>query len=76
MNKVVISVLGQDRPGIIARVSKALFLMNCNIENVSQTIIQAEFSGAITRDEGLTLLIEGKSGGARSRTSVAARSSS
>jgi glycine cleavage system transcriptional repressor len=45
MKKVVISVLGQDRPGIIAKVSKALFFKDCNIENVSQTIIQAEFSG-------------------------------
>lgn len=45
MTKVVISVLGQDRPGIIAQVSRALFLKGCNIENVSQTILQAEFSG-------------------------------
>lgn len=45
MKKVVISVLGQDRPGIIAKVSNALFKKDCNIENVSQTIIQAEFSG-------------------------------
>ena len=45
MKKVVISVLGQDRPGIIARVSSALFQKECNIENVSQTILQAEFSG-------------------------------
>ncbi len=45
MNKWVISVLGQDRPGIIARVSEALFKMDCNIENVSQTIVQSEFAG-------------------------------
>ncbi len=45
MNKVVISVLGQDRPGIIAQVSGALFCRDCNIENVSQTILQSEFSG-------------------------------
>ena len=45
MKKIVISVLGQDRPGIIAAVTRALFLANCNIENVSQTILQAEFSG-------------------------------
>jgi glycine cleavage system transcriptional repressor len=45
MKKIVISVLGQDRPGIIAAITKALFLADCNIENVSQTILQAEFSG-------------------------------
>jgi glycine cleavage system transcriptional repressor len=45
MNKWVISVLGQDRPGIIARVSEALFKMDGNIENVSQTIVQSEFAG-------------------------------
>ncbi len=45
MKKIVISVLGQDRPGIIARLSGALFHQDCNIENVSQTILQSEFSG-------------------------------
>lgn len=44
-HKVVITVLGQDRPGIIARVSKVLFEQDCNVENVSQTILQSEFSG-------------------------------
>jgi glycine cleavage system transcriptional repressor len=45
MNKVVISILGQDRPGIIAAVSRILFEQGCNIENVNQTILQSEFSG-------------------------------
>ena len=45
MNKFVISVLGKDRPGIIARVTKVLFELDFNIEDVSQTIIQGEFSG-------------------------------
>ena len=45
MNKLVISVLGPDRPGIIAAVSNCLFECDCNIENVSQTILQTEFSG-------------------------------
>jgi glycine cleavage system transcriptional repressor len=43
--KIVITVLGQDRPGIIARVTKVLFEQDCNVENVSQTILQSEFSG-------------------------------
>ena len=45
MNKVILSVLGQDRPGIVAAVSEILFKRNCNIENVSQTILQSEFAG-------------------------------
>jgi len=45
MKKVIISVLGEDRPGIIAAVSRILFDQNCNIENVSQTILQSEFGG-------------------------------
>jgi glycine cleavage system transcriptional repressor len=45
MEKVVISVLGPDRPGIIASVSRILYEQDCNIENVSQTILQSEFSG-------------------------------
>ncbi len=45
MKKIVISVLGQDRPGIIAAISMVLYQAGCNIENVSQTILQSEFSG-------------------------------
>ncbi len=45
MKKVIVSILGQDRPGIIAAVSRILFEEDCNIENVNQTILQSEFSG-------------------------------
>lgn len=45
MKKMVISVLGPDRPGIIAAATRILFEQDCNIENVSQTILQTEFSG-------------------------------
>lgn len=46
MHKVILTVLGHDRPGIVATVAKVLFEQNCNIENVSQTILQTEFSGS------------------------------
>jgi glycine cleavage system transcriptional repressor len=46
MKKVILSVLGHDRPGIVAAVTGILFDLNCNIENVSQTILQTEFSGS------------------------------
>ena len=44
MKKFSISVLGQDRPGIIAAVTRVLFDQGLNIEDVSQTILQNEFS--------------------------------
>ena len=45
MKKVAISVLGTDRPGIVAAVSRILFDSRCNIEDVAQTILQTEFTG-------------------------------
>jgi glycine cleavage system transcriptional repressor len=45
MKKIIISVLGHDRPGIIASVSEVLFRNGCNIEDVSQSILQTEFAG-------------------------------
>jgi len=46
MHKVILTVLGHDRPGIVASVASTLFEQNCNIENVSQTILQTEFAGS------------------------------
>ena len=43
MTQAVISVLGEDRPGIIAAVSQALLDAGCNIRSVSQTLLQAVF---------------------------------
>src|SRR5271157_3993298 len=45
MEKIVVFVFGPDRPGIIAAVSKTLFEQGCNLEDVSQTILQGEFVG-------------------------------
>lgn len=45
MKKIVITVLGCDRPGIIAAVSQTLFENQCNIEDVNQTSLQTEFVG-------------------------------
>ena len=45
MRKIIITVLGCDRPGIIAAVSKTLFERGCNIEDVNQTTLQTEFVG-------------------------------
>lgn len=45
MEKVIVTVLGKDRPGIIALVSGILFDLDCNLENVHQMIMQNEFAG-------------------------------
>ncbi|NLC70934.1 MAG: ACT domain-containing protein [Desulfuromonadaceae bacterium] len=44
MHKLVLSVLGKDRPGIVAKVSATLAALGCNIEDCSQTILQTEFA--------------------------------
>ena len=42
--KAIVSVIGKDKKGIIAKVSGALFDMNVNIEDISQTIMQEYFT--------------------------------
>lgn len=44
MKKFVLSVIGKDKPGILAKISTTLFTYGCNIEDVSQTILQTEFA--------------------------------
>ena len=57
MEKIIITVLGRDRPGIIAAVSQSLYNQDCNIENVSQMVLQSEFVGlfVITAPESMAL---------------------
>ncbi len=45
MEKIIITVLGKDKPGIISLVSNALYELDCNIENVNQMILQEQFAG-------------------------------
>jgi ACT domain-containing protein len=42
--QVVITVMGQDRTGIVAQVSQVLFNANVNIIDISQTIMQDIFA--------------------------------
>lgn len=41
---LAISAIGNDRPGIVAAVTKALFESGCNLEDVSSTILRGHFS--------------------------------
>jgi glycine cleavage system transcriptional repressor len=56
MNKAILSILGRDRPGIVAAVARVLFDQSCNIENVSQTMLQTEFAGIfiVSLPDGMT----------------------
>ena len=44
MQKALVSVTGKDKPGIIAKVSTALFEMNVNVLEISQTILDGYFT--------------------------------
>ncbi len=48
--KAIVSVIGQDKKGIIAKVSTSLFEMNVNIEDISQTIMQDYFTMSMLVD--------------------------
>lgn len=42
--KAILTVIGKDKPGIIAKVSTFLADRGCNIEDISQTILQGQFT--------------------------------
>ncbi|MBO7345192.1 MAG: ACT domain-containing protein [Clostridia bacterium] len=42
--KAIVTVIGKDKPGIIAKVSTCLAENNVNIEDISQTIMQGNFT--------------------------------
>ena len=50
MKKAVISVLGTDRKGIIAKVSAILYENDANILDISQTIVAGLFSMILIAD--------------------------
>ena len=42
--KAIVTVIGKDKPGIIAKVSTVLAENKVNIEDISQTIMQGNFT--------------------------------
>lgn len=44
MKKFALTAVGDDKPGIVAAVTKVLFDFQCNIEDSSMTILQNEFA--------------------------------
>jgi glycine cleavage system transcriptional repressor len=41
---IFVSVIGRDRPGIVASVSRVLYQNHCNLEDLSQTAIRGQFA--------------------------------
>jgi len=41
---VAVSIIGNDRAGIVAAVTKVLFELGCNLEDVSSTILRGHFA--------------------------------
>ncbi len=41
---IAVTVIGTDRPGIVAAVTKALYEAGCNLEDVTSTILRGHFS--------------------------------
>lgn len=44
MSSIAITVIGNDQPGIVAAVTRALFDVGCNLEDISSTILRGHFS--------------------------------
>ncbi|BAT71218.1 glycine cleavage system transcriptional repressor [Thermosulfidibacter takaii ABI70S6] len=44
MKRYVIFTIGEDKPGIVASISKVLYELNCNIEDSSMTILKNQFA--------------------------------
>ncbi len=44
MTKAVVTVIGADRPGIVAGISEVLAQHNVNIEDISQTVLDEIFA--------------------------------
>ena len=44
MKHAILTVIGKDRPGIVANVTEILFEYGCNLEDASMTILEGEFA--------------------------------
>ena len=58
MNKVIITVVGKDTVGIIARVCTYLSEKNVNVLDISQTIVQEYFNMMMIADINQTVSFE------------------
>jgi len=56
VNRIVISVIGRDCPGVVYAITDALAKEKCNVEQLSQTILKGQFASIviISAPEGVT----------------------
>ena len=50
MGQAILTVLGQDKPGIIAAVTSTLAKAGCNLEDVSMTVLEGQFAMIVIVD--------------------------
>lgn len=48
MKRILLTVSGKDRPGIIAKVTGLLYARGCNLEDVSMTLLEGQFAMMMT----------------------------
>jgi glycine cleavage system transcriptional repressor len=56
MKRLLLTISGQDKPGIIAEVSGLLFRKGCNLEDISMTLLEGQFAMM------MTVCVPGKAG--------------
>ena len=56
--KAIVTVVGKDKTGIIAKVSTSLYENNINIQDISQTIMQDMFTMIMLVDMGEKMISE------------------
>ena len=49
-DRLIVSVFGQDHPGIVAAVSQILAEARCSIIDINQTVVQGKFAMVIVAD--------------------------
>ncbi len=57
MNRVTLTAIGRDRPGIVAGVTEVLYRLECNLEETTMTRLRGEFAMIliVLLPEGLSL---------------------
>lgn len=58
MKKILITINGTDRPGIISKVSEILYQRKCNLEDVSMTILEGQFAMMLTASVNKNVSVE------------------
>lgn len=48
MKRLLLTISGKDKPGIIAKVSGLLFRKHCNLEDISMTLLEGQFAMMMT----------------------------